>query len=41
MLGATMSGLDGTTLCMNEKLNIKVTSLDFYEEEDMLVVGLT
>jgi hypothetical protein len=32
--------LDGTTLCLREKLNIRVTSLDFYEEENMLVVGL-
>jgi hypothetical protein len=37
---AMASGIDGTTLCFQEKLSIRVTSLDFYEEENMLVVGL-
>jgi hypothetical protein len=40
VFGAANEGLDGTTLCLSEKLNIKVTSLDFYEEDDMLVIGL-
>ena len=34
------TSMDGTTLCLHEKLNVKVTSLDYYEEENMLVVGL-